>query len=191
MYIVYCILHNENKKKQEAHGPHCSPEKHFLTINKLERKIDFSSRLLKGWYYVPLKKGMRMKMVLPFIWTNLSPSPKNTLCQVWLKLAQWFWKSKMFTDRWQSRTLEGNQLSAKVSLNMQKVLENWCDHLFEQTWMSFTKGSFVKKLVKNWKTKKIAIIFYCWGSGKIKVIWLASKKTKWLHDLLLIRIQLG
>ena len=32
-----------------------------------------------------------------------SPSPKDALCQVWLKLAQWFrtrrWKSKRFTDR--------------------------------------------------------------------------------------------
>ena len=33
-----------------------------------------------------------------------SPSPKDALCQVWLKLAQWFlrirWKYKKFTDRW-------------------------------------------------------------------------------------------
>jgi len=26
----------------------------------------------------------------PFIWTNLSPSPKHLSYQVWLKLAYWF-----------------------------------------------------------------------------------------------------
>ena len=33
-----------------------------------------------------------------------SPSPKDAVCQVWLKLAQWFWrrrwKCEKFTDRW-------------------------------------------------------------------------------------------
>ena len=33
-----------------------------------------------------------------------SPSPKDALCKVWLKLAQWFcrrrWKCEKFTDRW-------------------------------------------------------------------------------------------
>ena len=32
-----------------------------------------------------------------------SSSPSDTLCQVWLKLAQWFWrrwKCEKFTDRW-------------------------------------------------------------------------------------------
>ena len=27
-----------------------------------------------------------------------SPSPKYALCQVWLKLAQWFWKKKIFVN---------------------------------------------------------------------------------------------
>ena len=31
----------------------------------------------------------------PFIWTKLeSPSTKDALCQVWLKLAQWFWRRR-------------------------------------------------------------------------------------------------
>ena len=36
------------------------------------------------------------KRVGPFIWTNLNPSPKNALFQVWLKLAQWFWRRRIF-----------------------------------------------------------------------------------------------
>ena len=48
-----------------------------------------------------------LKRAGPFSGTNLnplkSPSPKDALCQVWLKLAQWFWrrrwKCEKFTDR--------------------------------------------------------------------------------------------
>mgnify|MGYP003691595853 CR=1 FL=1 len=31
-----------------------------------------------------------------FIWTNLKPPPKDALCQVWLKLAKWFWRRRFF-----------------------------------------------------------------------------------------------
>ena len=35
------------------------------------------------------------KRVGPFIWRKLrSPSPKDDLCLVWLKLAQWFWRRR-------------------------------------------------------------------------------------------------
>jgi hypothetical protein len=36
---------------------------------------------------------------IPFIWTKPeSPSPKDELCQVWLNLAQWFWKRRFLND---------------------------------------------------------------------------------------------
>jgi hypothetical protein len=37
---------------------------------------------------------------IPFIWTNLNPFsiPKDDLCQVWLKLAQWFWRKRFLKD---------------------------------------------------------------------------------------------
>ena len=44
-----------------------------------------------------------------------SPSPKDALCQVWLKLAQWFWRRcncEKFTDRDRStdrRTTDNRQ----------------------------------------------------------------------------------
>ena len=37
-----------------------------------------------------LRNYLRLKMRWPFIWTNKSPSPKDALCQVWLKLGNWF-----------------------------------------------------------------------------------------------------
>ena len=48
--------------------------------------------------YLLLEKGEALH------WNKLeSPSPKDALCQVWLKLAQWFWrrrwKCEKFTDR--------------------------------------------------------------------------------------------
>ena len=50
-----------------------------------------------------------------------SPSPKDALCQVWLKLAQWFCrKCEKFTDRRASandRQKSSYELSAQVSQN--------------------------------------------------------------------------
>jgi hypothetical protein len=38
-------------------------------------------------YYLPLEKGATLHL------NKLeSPPPKDDLCQVWLKLAQWFWR---------------------------------------------------------------------------------------------------
>ena len=41
--------------------------------------------------YLPLEKGrgLHLNKLEP-------PSPKDVLCQVWLKLAQWFWKRRFF-----------------------------------------------------------------------------------------------
>jgi hypothetical protein len=71
-------------------------------------------------YYLPLERGF------PFSLNKLdSPSPKDDLCQVWLKLVQWFWrrsrKCKRFTDgQTDGRRTTGDQkssleLSAQVS----------------------------------------------------------------------------
>mgnify|MGYP003688723061 CR=1 FL=1 len=39
--------------------------------------------------YLPLEKGGAIHLNKPE-----SPSPKDALCQVWLKLAQWFWRRR-------------------------------------------------------------------------------------------------
>ena len=40
-------------------------------------------------YFLPLEKGRALHL------NKLeSPSPKDALCQVWLKLAQWFWRRR-------------------------------------------------------------------------------------------------
>jgi hypothetical protein len=69
-------------------------------------------------YYLPLEKGNPLHLnKLEF------PTSKDDLCQVWLKLVQWFWRSwkwKKFTDRRTDRWTPGDQksspeLSAQVS----------------------------------------------------------------------------
>jgi hypothetical protein len=44
-------------------------------------------------YYLPLEKGYPLSLN-----KIISPSPKDNLCQVWLKLAQWFWRRRFLND---------------------------------------------------------------------------------------------
>jgi hypothetical protein len=53
----------------------------------LEKILKIFSVFLLFCYYLPLGKG------IPLYLKNLeSPPPKDDLCQVWSKLAQWFWR---------------------------------------------------------------------------------------------------
>ena len=49
-------------------------------------------------YYLPLEKDrvLHLKKLE-------SPSPKDALCQVWLKLAQWFWRGRWKCEKWRER----------------------------------------------------------------------------------------
>ena len=62
--------------------PSGSGEKDFLNVFNI---------ILLFCYYLPLEN------VVAFHLNKLeSPPPKNALCQVWLKLAQWFWRRRIF-----------------------------------------------------------------------------------------------
>jgi hypothetical protein len=44
-------------------------------------------------YYLPLERGYPLSL------SKLkSPLPKDDFCQVWLKLAQWFWRRRFLND---------------------------------------------------------------------------------------------
>jgi hypothetical protein len=51
------------------------------------------SEFLLFRYYLPLEKGYPLPLI-----KFESPLPKNDLCQVWLKLAQWFWQRRFLND---------------------------------------------------------------------------------------------
>ena len=49
--------------------------------------------------YLPLGKGKN-----PYLNKLESPSPKDALCQVWLKLAQWFWRRRWKCEKFTTTT---------------------------------------------------------------------------------------
>ena len=60
------------------------------------RRIFKFRQFLGGLFcnYLPLDKGGALQL------NKLeSPSPKDALCEVWLKLAQWFWRRRFFKFR--------------------------------------------------------------------------------------------
>ena len=73
-----------------------------------------------------------------------SPSPNDALCQVLLKLAQWFWRRL-------------NLVNVLFAFSLLSTLGKGCGLLCEQTWKYFTKGYFVPSLVEmaNWFWKRI------------------------------------
>ena len=103
----------------------------------------------KLWLYVrAITLIKRKKITLSFLrieWSLYlqklgSPSPKDALCQVWLKLAQWFWSRKpgfynlsmcfcVFAIAW---------------ISASKTSNSSC----KQTWIPFLQECFVRSLVE-------------------------------------------
>ena len=74
--------------------------------------------------YLPFGKGVALRLnKLEF------PSPKDTLCQVWLKLAQWFWRRRWKCEKFTDRQTDGQT-------NGQTTDDRWSEKL---TW-AFSSG---------------------------------------------------
>ena len=67
-----------------------------------------------------------------------SPSPKEALCQVWLKLAKWFWTRRFFILCIVFSLFRNN-------LPLKKIVAL---HLKKQIWIPFTPECFVPSLVE-------------------------------------------
>ena len=52
-------------------------------------QVVLEKKIFKFRYYLPLEKGGAL-----YFNKLESPSPKDALHQVWLKLAQWFWRRR-------------------------------------------------------------------------------------------------
>jgi hypothetical protein len=55
----------------------------------MDKILNILGNFLLFCYYFPLKKGAALYL------NNLEfPPPKDKLCQLWLKLAQWLWRRR-------------------------------------------------------------------------------------------------
>ena len=97
------------------------------TSGSTEDFFNFVNVISRFCNYLPLEKGGALHLN-----KLISPSPKDVLCQVWLKLAKWFWRRRFF-------------YFVNVFLS---PLGKERGPSFEQTWISFTQGCFVPSLVE-------------------------------------------
>ena len=110
----------------------------------LKKIFKFRQCIFAIQYYLLLEKGGAF-----YLDKFESTSPKDVLCQVWLKLSQWFWK----------RTL----LKFRCFLIISHWKRAWT---FNWTKLNlFTQGEFVSSLLKiGWVVvkgvKKMAMYFY-------------------------------
>ena len=69
------------------YGSHHSLEKQFQSMNIFLQRYDYSVTLIKREKDISSLRS-------PYSLKVESYSLKNALCQVWLKLAQWFWRGR-------------------------------------------------------------------------------------------------
>ena len=132
-------------KNQDAHGPHHSPKKpvqineYFWAKLWLYLLLNWPSR--SGWEdfqnFVHVFSNSviisHWKREGPFIWKKLEfPSHKHDLCQVLLKLAQWFWRRRFL------KFVKWMHFPFYIIISPS----------FKQNWISFTLGCFVTSLVE-------------------------------------------
>ena len=99
----------------------------------LEKKIlKFCQCISLFRNYLPLEKGGALHLN-----KLVSPSPKDASCQVWLKLALWFWWGRFF-----------NFVYVFSQFRNYLPFGKGRDPSFEKTWIPFTEGCFVPSLVE-------------------------------------------
>ena len=78
------------------------------------RFFNFVNIFLLFRNYLPLQKGRAL-----YLNKLESPSPKDALCQVWLKLAKWFWRR-----RWKCESLrQQRQRQRRTNFDQKSSLE--------------------------------------------------------------------
>ena len=74
-----------------------------------------------------------------------SPSPKDALCQVWLKLAQWFWRRRWKVNRWMDRRTDNRkQVIRKAHWAFSWWAKNRQGEITSVSWGTQTSVSFYK-----------------------------------------------
>ena len=78
----------KRKRNKRLMGHIAHLRKHFKSINTFDYIITMIKRRKKTHYY------LYENLLVLHLKKLESPSPKDALCQVWLKLAQWFWRRR-------------------------------------------------------------------------------------------------
>ena len=84
-------------KISKAQKGHNSQDKRLMGHTAHLRKQFKSVNIWLSYCWLREKKPIiyLMRIEWFFIWTNYEPSsPRDALCQIWLKLAQWFWRRR-------------------------------------------------------------------------------------------------
>jgi hypothetical protein len=92
-------------------------------------------------YYLPLEKGVSLQLI-----RVESPSPKSDLCQVWLKLTQWFWRrGRRYKSLQTDRRTGGRRTTGDRNSSLERKLQ----------WAKICNSDLLQTLLKHqWiKTK--------------------------------------
>ena len=83
---AYYVISAYLNKRPIGHIAHL--RKQFKSINTFDYIITLIKRRKKNHYY------LYEHLLVLHLKKLESPSPKDAFCQVWLKLAQWFWRKR-------------------------------------------------------------------------------------------------
>ena len=124
----------------------------------------------------------KMKYLMFKMLKRLSPSPKDALCQVWLKLAQWFWrrrwKCEKFRDRRTDRQADGQT-------DRQTTDDRWSEKL---TW-AFSSGE-LKIITTVFQLFRFSTVAY-WIDPTLVIIVFARSQFTDSMILALMRMNLN
>ena len=89
------------------------------------RFFNFVNVISRFRNYLPFEKGMALHLN-----KLISPSHKDALCQVWLKLAQWFWRRRWKCEKFTTTTTttDNGQIlirKAHLSLRLRWAKDMW------------------------------------------------------------------
>ena len=126
--------------KQETHGPHGSSEK----ADQIHKAKKYIVTLIRGRIN-PLSL-FEVWMVLVCKTLSRSPSPKDALCQVWLKIAQWV--CRIF------------KLGKCIFTSCYVIISLW-KRTLSLTWISFTQECFVPILSETGSVEEIFKFQHC------------------------------
>ena len=151
-----------------------------IGIVVLEKIVEFRHYILAFCYNLPLERGMSL-----YLDNLVLYSPKHALCQVWLKLDQWFWKRTFLKLRQCSFDISFMIISPwekSVALHLKKLPY---PSILCQVWMKFADWTIATTTeTVKFRSKKLTWAF---SLGELKIALIFAFLTHVLYSWILIR----